>query len=100
MDRPIADQSEKRPPTQSRKGKTRSGAMPNSAVAFRLVESAAKCWPAPASPTAARSQSRTSAALVMVSWVVKVFEATSTRVRAGSSCGRNASQACASTFAR
>ena len=74
--------------------------MPKAAAAVSLVDRAAKWVAAPASPSAAASQPRTSAALVIVSCVVKVLEATSTRVRAGSSPARIASHWCASALAR
>ena len=42
------------------------------------------CATAPSSPSRSTSQARAEAALVIVSWVVKVFEATMNSVRAGS----------------
>ena len=59
--------------------------MPKAATRSALVETATK-WSATAavSPRAATSQSRALWALVMVSWVVKVLEATTNRVVAGS----------------
>ena len=59
--------------------------MPNSPTAFRLVDSAAKCRPTAASPSFSAIQARAAAALVRVSSVVKVFDATRNSVRAGSS---------------
>ena len=57
--------------------------MPKAAVLSSAVETAAKCLPASA-PSAACSQACAVRALVIVSMVVKVFEAMMTRVRAGS----------------
>ena len=96
----MADHRLNRPPTQSRKPKTRSGAMPKAAVAGRLVDSAARCAPACASPTPTASQDRARAAFAIVSCVAKVLEATRTSVVRGSSVARSAAQAWASTFAR
>ena len=60
--------------------------MPNWRTSASLVETAAK-WRATAAgspPSFASSQSRAEPALVMVSWVVKVLDATMNRVRSGS----------------
>ena len=58
--------------------------MPNSATAFALVESAAKCFATWAgSFAAARNQSRADKAFVMVSWVVNVLDATKIKVVSG-----------------
>ena len=57
--------------------------MPKAATASLLVESATKCWPASASPSAAATQARALCALASVSWVVKVFEATMNSVVSG-----------------
>jgi hypothetical protein len=58
--------------------------MPRAATAFRLVERAAKCDATAFSARAATIQARATAAFTEVSRVEKVFEATRTRVRAGS----------------
>ena len=74
--------------------------MPKSATAFRLVDRATKCAPTAASPRAPASQARTALALVMVSSVVNVFDATSTRVRAGSRSRASAAKPVSSTLDR
>ena len=62
------------------------GAIPNSATAARFADAATKCRAtAASSPRASRSQRRAARAFVIVSTVVKVFEATTNSVRAGSS---------------
>jgi hypothetical protein len=62
-----------------------SVSMPNSATCSALVETATK-WlrPRPRLPSPSTSQARALWALVMVSWVVKVLEATMNSVVAGS----------------
>ena len=82
-DRPIADHTEKRPPTQSQKRNTRESAMPNLDVSERLVETAANCRVTAVSPKAAFSHARADCAFIMVSMVVKVLEETMNSVRAG-----------------
>jgi hypothetical protein len=67
------------------KPKTASGAIPTAAVRPSAEESAAKWRPACASPTASAIQARAVPAFVIVSMVVKVFDATITSVVAGSS---------------
>ena len=59
--------------------------MPKSRTAAALVDTATK-WRATAasSPCAATIQARATFALASVSWVVKVFEATTNRVLRGS----------------
>ena len=59
--------------------------MPNSATLSSWVETAAKWSPTAASPSACAIQARAVVALVIVSWVVKVFEETMNSVRDGSS---------------
>ena len=61
--------------------------MPNAATALALVETATKCRATAASspPMRFTSHSRAEFALVIVSWVVKVLEATMNSVRSGSS---------------
>ena len=61
------------------------GAIPKAATLSSAVDIAAKCWPTAGSPSAATIQRRAVAALVIVSMVVKVFEATRNSVRDGSS---------------
>ena len=58
--------------------------MPKALTASRLVDRATKWCSTASSPSASTSQDRAERALVMVSRVVKVLEATTTRVRAGS----------------
>ena len=74
--------------------------MPNAATAFRLVDSAAKCAPTAASPSAPAIQAARAAAFIAVSWVVKDFDATSTSVRAGSRSCTASANACPSTLDR
>jgi hypothetical protein len=59
--------------------------IPKRATSAAFVETATKCLATASSPRAPVSQARAEAALVIVSWVVKVLEATTNRVRAGSS---------------
>src|SRR5690606_40939146 len=85
MESPMEDQSEKRPPTQSQKMNMFSSAMPKAFTASRLVEMATKCLATAASSLAcSRNQFLAEAALVMVSWVVKVLEAMRNSVVSGS----------------
>ncbi len=83
--RPIADHSEKRPPTQSQNSNMFAASMPNAVTSSVLVDSATKCLATAPSPSASTSQARADLALVSVSWVVNVFEATMNRVVSGSS---------------
>ena len=85
-DRPIADVKEYRPPTQSQKPNMFAVSMPNAATFSALVETATKCLATAASspPSPSSSQRRASVALVSVSCVVKVFDATMNSVLAGS----------------
>ena len=62
--------------------------MPNFAHLPALVETATKCFATASSPRAPVSQARALTALVMVSWVVKVFEATMNSVRSGRAAQR------------
>jgi hypothetical protein len=58
--------------------------MPNAETALALVESAAKCSATCfGSPARSRNHERAVSALVMVSWVVKVFDATRNSVVPG-----------------
>ena len=84
MEVPIADQSEYRPPTQSQKPNIFLVSIPNLPTPAALVESAAKCLATAASSlAAASSQALALLALVMVSWVVKVLDATRKSVVSG-----------------
>ena len=60
--------------------------MPNLRTSASLVETATKCLATAAlsPPSLASSQSRAELALVIVSWVVKVLDATMNSVRSGS----------------
>ena len=72
----MADQREYLPPTQSQKTNIFSGAMPNFRTSASLVEIATKCFSICASSIAAsRNHLRAVCALVIVSCVVKVFDA-------------------------
>jgi len=86
--RPMADQTEKRPPTQSQKAKALSGSMPKRATSVRLVDTATKCRRTAASPRACTSQWRAEAAFCMVSWVVNVLLAMTNRVVRGARLAR------------
>ena len=59
--------------------------MPKAATLSSAVETARNDWPTASLPSAASIQRRAVAALVMVSMVVKVFEAMMNSVVAGSS---------------
>ncbi len=73
--------------------------MPKPATALALVETATKCFAtARSSPSRSTSQARAEAALVMVSCVVKVLEATTNSVRAGSSPARVSARCAPSTL--
>ena len=75
-DRPIAESTEYRPPTQSQNPNMLSVLMPNSSTSFLLVETATKCFDTASSPRASVSQRRAAVALVSVSNVVNVLDAT------------------------
>ena len=74
MVRPTTLHKEKRPPTQSHMGNTFSGAMPNSSIFLRLVETATKCLATSASLACLRNHFFTVRALERVSCVIKVLE--------------------------
>ena len=96
---PTEDQSEKRPPTQSWNGKMLQSGSPQSTAASAFAV-AAITWRAGASgPSAAASHARTLFALAMVSSVVKVFEAITASVDAGSIPARARSSSAASMLA-
>ena len=80
---PIAEVKEYRPPTQSQKPNMFAVSMPNSATFSALVETATKCLATALSspPSPSSSQRRASVALVSVSCVVKVLDATMNSVR-------------------
>jgi len=72
--------------------------MPNSATLSSAVETAAKWSPTASSPRAAVNQSRAVLALVMVSIVVNVFDATMTSVVFGFSAESVSLMCAPSTF--
>ena len=85
VDRPIADSMEYRPPTQSQNSNMFAVSMPNFCTSDALVDTATKCFAtACSSPNAASSHARAERALVIVSSVVNVFDATMNSVSAGS----------------
>ena len=76
-----------------------AGSIPNFVTSPALVDTATKCRAvARGSPSAARHQSRALCALVMVSSVVNVFEATMNSVSAGSRSRTASARSVASTF--
>ena len=81
--KPMALHNEYRPPTQSQISNILAVSMPNLATSLALVETATKCLATSACVATLRNQFRADWALVMVSWVVKVFEATINRVVSG-----------------
>jgi hypothetical protein len=99
VDSPMADSIEYRPPTQSQKPNMLAVSMPNSRTASALVDTATK-WRATArsSPNAATVHSRAVRALVIVSSVVNVFDATTNSVSAGSRSAVFSAKSAPSTF--
>ena len=91
---PMADHSEKRPPTQSQKPKV--VVMPKAAAASTCVVVATKCL-AMSVPPSASNHARASCALAMVSWVAKVLLATMNSVSAGFSRRSTLEMSCPST---
>src|SRR5919197_5246883 len=84
MDRPIADQQEYRPQTQSQNSNILCVSMPKLLTSLALVDRATRCLATWASCLACvRNQSLAVWALVSVSWVVKVLEATMKSVVSG-----------------
>ena len=74
MGKPIADQSEYRPPTQSHMGKMFSGATPNSTAAFILEDTAITCFDKSLSPISVNSHCRADKAFSSVSVVLNDFD--------------------------
>ncbi len=98
-DRPIAESYEYRPPTQSQNSNMLSGSIPNSVTFSALVDRATKCRAtAFSSPSASSSQERAEVALVIVSIVVKVLDATMNSVSAGSRSRVASCRSAPSTF--
>ena len=95
-DVPIAESIEYRPPTQSQKPNAFAGSMPKAATLSSAVDTATKCRAtaavlassvsaiAPTSTSRRHSQARARRALVSVSSVPKVFDATMNNVVVGS----------------
>ena len=92
----MTEDKEKRPPTQSKNSKMRSGAIPQASASAGSAVAAAKRvrQSTPEALTHARARS----ALCIVSMVVKVFEETMTRVREASSPRIASSKSAASIF--
>ena len=72
--------------------------MPNSSTSSLLVDTATKCLDTAASPSASVSQRRAAVALVSVSSVENVFDATMKSVVAGSSPSSLATRSAGSTL--
>ena len=72
--------------------------IPNSDTSFALVETATKCLETASSPSASTSQRRAAVALVSVSSVENVFEATMNSVVAGSRPASVATRSAGSTL--
>ena len=84
MDNPMALVNEYLPPTQSQKMNIFSASIPKSVTAFSLVDNAIKCFATYLLSFAEfKNQSLAEKALVMVSCVVKVFDATRNNVSSG-----------------
>jgi hypothetical protein len=99
VESPMAESIEYRPPTQSQNSNMFVGSMPNSTTFAVLVDRATKCLAtARASPRPWSSQARALVALVMVSSVVNVLEATMKRVSDGSRSRVASTRSVASTF--
>ena len=75
-----------------------SVSMPKRSTSFAFVETATKCFATASSPSAFVSQRRALSAFVIVSCVVKVFDATMKSVRRGSSRDRVWTRCAPSTF--
>src|SRR5690606_40429291 len=84
MDKPIADQSEYRPPTQSQNSNMFCVSIPKAATPFSFVLRAAKCLATSASPAPDfKNPSLAHCALAIASCVVNVFEAIKNKVVSG-----------------
>mmetsp|Transcript_25757 Transcript_25757/g.57013 ORF Transcript_25757/g.57013 Transcript_25757/m.57013 type:complete len:361 (-) Transcript_25757:43-1125(-) len=100
---PTAEETEKRPPTQSQKPNTLSAEMPKAVALGMAVLTAIMCWrmtSAGAPCTLSSSHFLMVRALSMVSAVVKVFETTITRVLSASRPLSALETSTGSTFAR
>src|ERR1700757_5272944 len=76
IDKPIEDQREYRPPTQSQKTNMFSAAIPKAVTSFALVDTATKCLATSPLPfDFSRNHFFADSALVIVSCVVNVLEA-------------------------
>src|SRR6266542_2948006 len=84
IDRPMALQREYLPPTQSQNSNILFLSIPNFITSFSFVERATKCLAICFSSFAFfKNHSLAVCALVMVSWVVKVFDAIKKMVLSG-----------------
>src|ERR1041385_6664384 len=81
IDKPIEDQREYLPPTQSQNTNMFSGAIPKAATSLALVETATKCFAtSPLPPDFSKNHFLADSAFVIVSCVVNVFEAMMNKV--------------------
>ncbi|CNG96815.1 Uncharacterised protein [Mycobacterium tuberculosis] len=97
-DSPIAESTEYRPPTQSQNPNMLAVSMPKSSTRRLLVETATKCLATAASPSTSVSQRRAAVALVSVSSVENVLDATMKSVVAGSKSANLAIRSAGSTL--
>ena len=95
---PIADATEKRPPTQSQNSNMFVVSIPNARTASELVLSATKCFLTASWPSACTNHSRATRAFANVSTVVKVFDATTNIVSSGFSPWMFAAKSAGSTL--
>src|SRR5690606_39953845 len=95
----MDDQSEYLPPTQSQKTNIFAGSIPNAETASRLVDTATKCFAtSPLFCVFSRNHARALSAFVMVSCVVKVFDAIINNVVSGSTFFNVSAMCVPSTF--
>ncbi len=98
--RPIADQSEYRPPTQSHMGKMFSSAIPNSVAALTFEDTATKCLAMSCCvPPDFKNHSFAVSVFCNVSWVENDFEDITTKVSSKSTRDRTSWMWQPSTFA-
>src|SRR5882724_8207300 len=86
VDKPIAEATEYRPPTQSQNSNMLATSLPNFVTSAAFVDTETKCLATDRSspPSPASDQARAVLAFVIVSSVVNVFEETMNSVSAGS----------------
>ena len=95
----MAESYEYRPPTQSQNSNMFAVSMPNFSTSSAFVETATKCFATAASSLrAASDHSRAVRALVIVSSVVNVFDATMNSVSSGSRSRVASQKSVPSTF--